>query len=759
MKGATPSPPRHILDNAISNVSNYYVSRLKQCCETHNLRQVKQLHAHIIKNLIDPEAFLLNNLISGYFKVSNIKYARNVFDQMRRPNPFSWNAILSVYSKQGNVVKMEEIFNLIPRKDGVSWNLMISGYIKCGLSEKALEAYKLMLRHGLENLNRIALSTVIILLSNKGWLRLGGVIHGHIVKFGFESYVFVASPLVDMYAKCGLINEAKRVFDELPERNLVVHNTMLMGFLRCGMVEESYGLFGRMTERDSISWTSMITGLTQNGMEREALDLFQEMRFKGLNMDQFTFGSVLTACGGLSALKEGKQIHAYLTRTDHMDNVFVGSALLDMYSKCRDIKNAETVFKKMPYKNMVSWTAMLVGYGQNGYSEEAVQIFCEMQRNGVHPDYFTLGSVISSCANLASLEEGAQFHCHALVSGLISFITVSNALITMYGKCGNIKESHQLFDEINWKDEVSWTALVSCYAQFGKVNETINLFEEMLAQGQQPDGVTFVAVLSACSRAGFVERGHQYFALMVDKFGISPVLDHYTCMIDLFSRAGQLEEAKNFIVQMPCRPDTIGWSTLLSSCRTRGNMDIGKWAAESLLELDPQNSAGHVLLASIYAAKGKWDEVAQLRKGMREKGIRKEPGCSWIKYKNKVHIFTADDKSSPYSDQIYQELEKLYDKMEEEGYVPDMRSVLHDVEKSEKLRMLNHHSERLAIAFGLIFIPPELPIRVVKNLRVCDDCHNATKIISKIAQREILVRDAARFHIFKNGECSCGDFW
>lgn len=651
------------------------------------------------------------------------------------------------------------MFNLIPGKDGVSWNLVISGYVKCGLTGKALEAYKSMLRQGMENLNRITLSTIIIMLANKGWVDLGGVIHGQVVKCGFESYVFVGSPLVDMYAKCGLISEAKRVFDGLPERNLVMYNTMLMGFLRCGMVQESHRLFACMTERDSISWTTMITGLMQNGMDREALDIFREMRFEGLNMDQFTFGSVLTACGGLSASREGKQIHAYLTRTDHMDNVFVASALVDLYSKCRDIRNAETVFRKMQHKNVVSWTAMLVGYGQNGYSEEAVRIFSQMQRNGIEPDDFTLGSVISSCANLASLEEGAQFHCQALVSGLISFITVSNALVTLYSKCGNIEESHRLFDEIKLKDEVSWTALVSGYAQFGKANETINLFEQMLACGLRPDGVTFVGVLSACSRSGFVEKGRQYFASMMDKYGIRPVLDHYTCMIDLFSRAGQLEEARNFILQMPYRPDTIGWATLLSSCRTRGNIEIGKWAAESLLEIDPQNTAGHVLLASIYAAKGKWDEVAQLRRGMRDKGVRKEPGCSWIKYKNKVHIFTADDKSSPFSDQIYKELEKMNYKMIEEGYVPDVKSILHDVQESEKLNLLNHHSERLAIAFGLIFIPPGLPIKVVKNLRVCDDCHNATKIISKITQREILVRDAARFHLFKDGSCSCGDFW
>ncbi|XP_075485340.1 putative pentatricopeptide repeat-containing protein At1g68930 [Primulina tabacum] len=752
-------PPEQFLHRFMSSISNYYCTLLKQCCEIQSVKQAKRLHGRMIKSLINPETFLLNNLINAYYKLKEIKYARHVFDKISRPNLFSWNTILSAYSKSGDIGKMEEIFGLIPRKDGVSWNLIISGYIKCGLSEKALETYKLMLRHGFEYLNRITFSTVIVMLSNKGWFGLGGVVHGQVVKCGFNSYVFLGSPLVDMYAKCGLICEAKRVFDEIHERNVVLYNTMLMGFLRCGLLKESEVLFRCMPEKDSISWTTMITGLTQNGMDREAMDLFREMRLTGFDMDQFTFGSILTACGGLSASREGKQIHAYVNRTDHLDNVFVASALLDMYSKCRNIKYAELLFRKMGSKNVVSWTAMLVGYGQNGYSEDALRIFCEMQRNNIEPDDFTLGSVISSCASLASLEEGAQFHVQALVSGLISFTTVSNALVTLYGKCGNIEESKQLFDEMKWRDEVSWTALVSGYAQFGKATETIDLFENMLTHGLQPDGVTFIGVLSACARAGAVEKGLQYFSLMTEKYGIRPFLDHYTCMIDLYSRAGRLEEAKNFILQMPCSPDAIGWATLLSSCRNRGNLEIGKWSAESLLKLDPQNPAGYVLLASIYAAKGKWDEVSQIRKGMRDNGVRKEPGCSWIKYNKKVHIFSADDKSSPFSDQIYEKLENLNDRMTEEGYVPDMRSVLHDVEESDKLKMLNHHSEKLAIAFGLIFIPPGLPIKVVKNLRVCNDCHNATKIISKITEREILVRDAVRFHLFKDGKCSCGDFW
>lgn len=562
-----------------------------------------------------------------------------------------------------------------------------------------------------------------------------------------------------MYSEAGLIDDARRVFNWMAERNVVVYNSMLTGFLRCGMVEDAKRLFEEMLERDSISWTTMVTGLDKNGLELESLGYFREMRAAGIRIDQYTFGSILKACGGISALREGKQIHAYIVRTCYEGNIYVGSGLVDVYSKCKSIRSAELVFRRMAVKNIVSWTAMLVGYSQNGCSEEAVRVFVEMQRNGIEPDDYTLGSLISSCANLAGLEEGAQFHCKAVVSGLVSYLTVSNAMVTLYGKCGSLEDSHRLFDEIQIKDHVSWTALVTGYAQFGKAQETIELFETMLAEGVKPDGVTFIGVLSACSRAGLVEKGKAYFDSMVNDHGIIPLLDHYTCLIDLYGRAGRLEEAKNLIDQMPCSPDAIGWSALLSACRVHRNMEIGKWAAESLAELDPLNPANYVLLSHMHAAQGSWEESAKLRKGMRERGVRKEPGCSWIKYKNKVYIFSADDQSHPNSKMIYAELERLNKKMEEIGYKPDMASVMHDVADTEKRHMLSHHSEKLAIAFGLLFIPEGLPIRVFKNLRVCGDCHNAFKFISKIVGREILVRDNVRFHKFSEGACSCGDFW
>ncbi|XP_057528696.1 putative pentatricopeptide repeat-containing protein At1g68930 [Amaranthus tricolor] len=743
----------------MSCTSNYYSLLLKKCCHSQNFKQAKKIHGFIIKAQEHQHTFLSNTLITTYNHFGNVKYARHVFDHMPQPNPFSWNILLSAYSKSGRLVEMLEIFNCIPIKDGISWNVFISGYVNCRRYGDAVRAYKTMLLEGTMSLNRITFSTMLMLSSDMGCIDLGRQLHGQIIKFGFLYYVFVANPLIDMYSKLNYVYEARQVFEEAPESNLVMYNTMLAGYSRLGMFKESWCLLHRMPYKDSITWTTMITGLTQNGLDKEAVVLMRRMQREGFPMDHFTFGSVLAACGRMGVLKEGKELHAYIIRTGYQGNIFVGSALVDMYSKCNCIRYAKTVFKNMTCKNTISWSAMLVGYSQSGLSEEAIKTYLEMQKNRIEPDYITLGSVISSCANSASLEEGVQFHKQALVSGLQSFVSVSNALITLYGRCGIIEDSLRLFGEMNIRDEISWTALISSYAQFGKARETLHLYEEMVSEGLKPDETTFVSILSACSRAGLVEEGKQYFELMVNLHGIVATPEHYACMIDLFSRAGRLEEAKSFISEMPYNPDAVSWGTLLSSCRFFSNIEIGKWAAEKLFELEPQHSAGYVLLSSIYAAEGKWQHVAQLRKGMRDKGIKKEPGYSWIKFKNKVHVFSADDQSSPYMNQIYAEMEKLDLKMVEEGYKPDLSSVLHDVEDSEKIRILKHHSERLAIFFGLIFVPPGRPIRVVKNLRVCGDCHTATKFISKITQREILVRDSVRFHLFKNGTCSCGDFW
>ncbi|KAJ4909704.1 putative pentatricopeptide repeat-containing protein [Raphanus sativus] len=742
--------------------SSYYSAQIKQCLEhggRNQSRHLKTIHAHIIKSLPSPETILHNKIIHGYAKIRNSIYARRVFDEIPQPNIYSWNSLLMAHSQSGHLSEMERTFKKLPfRADGVSWNLLISGYSLSGLLGEAVRAYNTMMKEGSANLTRVTLMTMLKLCSDNGCVSLGKQVHGQVRKRGFESYLLVGSALMDMYAKVGFITDAKKVFYGLEDRNTVMYNSLMGGLLASGMVKDAQELFQEM-EKDSVSWTAMIKGLAQNGLEKEAIEFFGEMKVEGLRMDQFTFGSVLPACGGLGAIKEGRKIHACIIRTNFQDNVYVGSALIDMYCKCRCIDYAKTVFDGMKQKNVVSWTAMVVGYGQAGRAEEAVKMLLEMERSGVQPDHYTLGQAISACANIASLEEGSQFHGKTIVSGLIDYVTVSNSLVTLYGKCGNIDDSARLFNEMSFRDEVSWTAMVSAYAQFGRANEAIDLFDRMVQEGLKPDGVTLTGVISACSRAGLVEKGQRYFELMTNEYGIVPSNGHYSCTIDLFSRSGRLEEAMSFINGMPFPPDAVGWTTLLSACRNKGNLEIGKWAAESLIELDPHHPAGYTLLSSIYASKERWDCVAQLRREMREKKVRKEPGQSWIKWKGKLHSFSADDESSQYLDQIYAKLEELNQMILDDGYKPDTSFVQHDVEEAVKIKMLNYHSERLAIAFGLIFVPSGLPIRVGKNLRVCVDCHTATKHISSVTGREIIVRDAVRFHRFKDGTCSCGDFW
>ncbi|KAG2322651.1 hypothetical protein Bca52824_015864 [Brassica carinata] len=619
--------------------SNYYSAQIKQCLEfgTRNQsRHLKTIHGHIIKTLPYPETILHNRIIHGYAKLRNTTYARRVFDEITQPNLYSWNSLLMAYSQSGNhLSEMERTFKKLPERDGVSWNLLISGYSLSGLVGEAVKACNTMMREGSGGfLTRVSVMTMLKLCSDNGRVGLGKQVHGQVVRRGFESYLLVGSALMDMYAKFGFISDAKTVFHGLKDRNTVMYNSLMGGLLASGMVDDAKKLFRGM-EKDSVSWTAMIKGLAQNGLEKEAIEFFRGMKMEGLAMDQFTFGSVLPACGGLGAIKEGKKVHACVIRTNFQDNVYVGSALVDMYCKCKCIDYAKTVFDGMRQKNVVSWTAMVVGYGQSGRAEEA-------------PDHYTLGQAISACANISSLEEGSQFHGKAVTSGLVHYVIVSNSLVTLYGKCGNIDDSTKLFNEMSFRDEVSWTAMVSAYAQFGRAIEAIDLFDRMVQHGLKPDGVTLTGVISACSRAGLVEKGQRYFELMTNEYGIVPSNGHYSCMIDLFSRSGRLEEAMSFINGMPFpQMRLVGSLYSAHEMGLCGAVEAGDEREES--------------------EKRTWTELDQVER--------------------KLHSFSADDES-----------------------------------------------KCVRIATLLLSISPESLV-------------------------EIIVRDAVRFHRFKDGTCSCGDFW
>eukprot|EP01018_Ginkgo_biloba_P007475 Gb_18859 [translate_table: standard] len=599
--------------------------------------------------------------------------------------------------------------------------------------------------------------------ANMKALTEGKQLHADMLRKGIELNVFLGAKLVSMYANSGSFGNALKVFDKIST---------------CSV----------------FAWNAMIRGYVTHGHCEEALNIYYQMKREGLSPDKFTFPSVIKACSGLKALEQGREIHRYITSSGFESDLFVGSALIDMYAKCGVMESARDVFDKMSRRDVVLWTAMIAGYAQNGSLDKALQLFRHMQAANVKPnvvtwnaviggyaqnghanealeqfrqmqlagvklDVVTISSILPACAHLAVLQQGKEIHDFTIRRGLDSDVFVVSALIDMYAKCGNIECARRLFDQMPRRDVVSWNAMIVGYGMHGYGEDALTLFNQMQQANMKPNRVTFINVLSACSHAGLVDEGCQYFHSMSRDYDITPRLEHYACMVDLLGRAGHLEEANDFIKNMPIEPDADLWGALLGACKIHRNIDLGESVAEQIFQLEPEDAGYYVMLSNIYAEAGRWDGVAKVRALMKDRGLKKTAGRSWIEVKNKVHEFVVGDKSHPQSGKIYAMLERLGVQMEAAGYVPETRFVLHDVEEKEKAGVLRGHSERLAIAFGLINSCPGTPIRITKNLRVCGDCHHATKFISTIVKREIIVRDKNRFHHFKDGLCSCGDYW
>jgi pentatricopeptide repeat protein len=430
-----------------------------------------------------------------------------------------------------------------------------------------------------------------------------------------------------------------------------------------------------------------------------------------------------------------------------------------MYAKCGNVNIAHKLFERMPKQDVVSWTAIIAAYSQNGHPHEALAFFNEMQVQGIKPNSITIVSVLPACAHLLALEQGKQIHGYAIRSGFESDVVVGTGLVNMYAKCGNVNIAHKLFERMPEQDVVSWNAMILAYGIHGHGEDALALFSQMQQTGTKPDHITFTAILTACSHAGLVDQGWQYFECMKSDYGLAPKLEHYACLVDLLGRAGHLDEAHDIIKKMPLEPNANVWGALLGACRIHCNIELGEQAAKHLFELEPNNAGYYVLLSNIYAEARRWEDVVKLRTMMKERGVKKQPGCSVVAVHREVHTFLVGDRTHPQSEKIYAMLETLYGQMKKAGYVPNTNLVLQDVEEEAKENILCSHSEKLAISFGIINTSPGTPIRIMKNLRVCSDCHNATKFISKIVGREIIVRDANRFHHFKDGLCSCGDYW
>lgn len=560
-----------------------------------------------------------------------------------------------------------------------------------------------------------------------GKLKEGRMVHTHFSNSVFSHYLVIQNTVLNLYAKCGSLDEARKVFDEMPER-------------------------------DMVTWTALITGYSQNERPVEALVLFPKMVRIGLRPNQFTFSSLLKAAGGVPSGRDGIQIHGFSVKYGFESNVYVGSALVDMYARCGRMGDAEFVFERLASKNEVSWNALIAGHARKGDGENALRLFCWMLREDFKPTHFTYPSVFSACAGTGALEQGKWVHGHMMKSGLKLISFIGNTLLDMYAKAGSIEDAKKVFDRLVQPSVVSWNTMLTACAQHGFGREAVERFEKMLSVGIEPNEVTFLCVLTACSHAGLLERGQHYFELM-KKFKVEADVSHYVTMVDLLGRAGLFDCAERFIREMPIEPTVAIWGALLGACRMHKNMELGAYAAERVFELDPYDSGPHIILSNIYASAGRWSDAAKVRKMMKETGVKKEPACSWVEIENAVHTFVANDDAHPQREEIFKMWEKIRREIEEIGYVPDTSHVLSFVDQQERETKLQYHSEKLALAFALLNTPSGSTIRIKKNIRVCGDCHSAFKFVSKVVKREIILRDTNRFHHFYGGSCSCGDYW
>ncbi|CAM6113331.1 unnamed protein product [Calypogeia fissa] len=684
------------LQASIITDSDTYVKVLQACLKQKDRLTAKQVHGCIIQSGMDKNLYVAGTLLNVYIKCGALLDARQVFDQLEKKNV-------------------------------VAWSNMIAGYAKSDHAESAVELFNQMRQEGVEP-NEITYLSILKACASPVALKWGKQIHECVRHAGFDSDVRVGTALLKMYFECGCIIGARQVFENLTNRNV-------------------------------ITWNVMIDGLAQHGCGNEAYRLFCQMRREGFEPDGFTYAGILNASPSPGALEWVTEVHAHARKAGLESDLRVASALVHIYAESGSIDDAREVFDRMEKRNVVTWNVMIGGLAQHGCGHEAYRLFCQMRREGFEPDAITYLSILNASASAGALEWVTEVHAHARKAGLETDLRVASALVHMYAESGSIDDAREVFDRMEKSDVGTWNVMIGGLAQHGCAHEAVALFRRMKSHHVKPDKICFSAVLSACCHGGLVDDGRRLFSAMTQDYDIEPNIVHYTCMVDLLGRAGCLDEAKILISNMPVEADRVIWRALLGACRTYSNVELGELAAKELFKLAPEDASTYVLLSNIYGAAGKWEKQELVRTMMKDRGVRKEPGRSWIEVDKTIHEFVVGDLSHPEAKAIYTMLKNLTEKLKAEGYTPDTRLVLHNIDEADKELALCSHSEKLAIAYGLMRIPLGEPIRVYKNLRVCSDCHAATKLISKVTGREIIVRDANRFHHFKDGVCSCGDYW
>lgn len=733
-----PVNSRHLSPNLCLTVTNdrYFadhplLSLVDRCTKS---SQLKQIHAQLLRTGLFFDPYSSSKLFSALAisPLSNLSYAQKVFDEIPQPNLYTWNTLIRAYASTDDPFLSLFFFSRMLHECPEFPDKFTFPFVIKAASEVVVDDAK-----------------------------LGRAIHGMAVKLGLALDLYILNSLLRFYAACGCLDVAYRVFLRIPNKDVVSWNTMIMGYVQ--------GCYPEM-----------------------ALELYQAMEGENVRPNEVTMVGVFCACSKIGNLEFARMAHLRMRKNKIELNLTLNNAILDMYMKCGSVEDAKKLFDEMQEKDVVSWTTMLVGYAkvgkfmeachvfhampyrdiaawnalisayeQNGKSKEALNVFQQLLANkSPKPDEVTLVCALSACAQLGAADSGSWIHVYIKKQGIKLNSHLSTSLIDMYSKCGDLERALKVFSTAKKKDVFVWSAMIAGLAMHGHGRAAIDIFSRMQNARVKPNAVTFINVLSACSHMGYVEEGRSFFKQMQPVYGVKPQAEHYSCMVDILGRAGLFGEAMDVIKEMAVPYTPSVWLSLLGACCLHVNVGLAELAASRLLELEPENDGAYVLLSNVYAKCGSWTKVAELRKLMKDFGLKKEPGYSSIEVNGIVHNFLVADNSHPMSREIYTKLNEIVSKLKTDGYVLNEKHILQVVdEENMKEQALCVHSEKLAIAFGLLSLAPPQPIRIVKNLRVCEDCHAFAKIISRVYNRKILLRDRSRFHYFKGGLCSCMEYW
>ncbi|EFJ18098.1 hypothetical protein SELMODRAFT_113567 [Selaginella moellendorffii] len=802
--------------SGVDDACRSYARLLKECGRLGDLAHGKRLHAQIRESglLLDDREesgarFLGNCLVQMYGKCGRTDEAQRAFDSIAHKNIFSWtsilvayfhaglhaqalerfhqmikagvepdrlvflaalnvcgilkrledgagihrqiqdklldsdleigNALVSMYGKCGRLDLAKQLFDCLEMKNVISWTILVSVFAENGRRRETWGLLRSMAVEGIKP-DKVLLLTLLNVCSSRGVLDEDSwMAHDYIVGSGLDREAVVATALLSMFARCGRVDKAREIFEKVADHSAQV--------IEC--------------------WNAMITAYAHRGCSKEALFLLDSLQLQGVKPNCITFISSLGAC---SSLQDGRALHLLIDESGFDREVSVANALVTMYGRCGSLLDSAKLFSEMAEKDLASWNSAIAAHAYHGRSDECIKLLDQMRgEGGLEPSSVTLVTAMSACGGLADPSSSKRVHERARELGLESETCVANGLVDMYGKAGDVDTARYIFDRALRRNVTTWNAMAGAYRQCGVTRGVLWLVRTMQRDGYRPDSVTFVSLLSVCGHSGLLEEARYNFVAMRREFGIDPSPKHYSCVIDLLARAGELQQAEDFIARISVSSPASSpmWMALLGACRSLGDsssrarraarnaMDVEKMEPRS--QHDP--SAAHVALANICAASGNWDEALSIRKAMAEKGLRKEPGRSLIAVKNRLHEFVAGDRDHPRREEIYAELRRLERAMVDRGYVVDTGMVTHNVGEADKRDLLGCHSEKLAVAFGVLSTPPGSSLRIIKNLRACGDCHTAIKLISAIEGREIVVRDSNRFHHFRNGSCSCGDYW